>query len=93
MALLFLKSDTTGEKDFEEFFTSHEALDLDCFVNLGVIKNPIEAKHDLLSQFEAGINKLKTQGHWHKEDILELFFHLLPEFGHKETGRYLDDKM
>ena len=89
----FFKGDTTGEKDFEEFFTSHEALDLDRFVNLGVIKNPIEAKLDLLSQFEAGINKLKSQGHWRKEDILELFFHLLPEFGHKETGRYLDDKM
>jgi len=27
------------------------------------------------------------------EDILELFFNLLPEFDHKETGRYLDDKM
>ena len=89
----FFKSDTTGEKDFEEFFTSHEALELDRFVNLGVIKNPIEAKLDLLSQFEAGINTLKAQGHWRKEDILELFFHLLPEFGHKETGRYLDDKM
>ncbi|PIF03492.1 MAG: UDP-N-acetylglucosamine 4,6-dehydratase, partial [Arcobacter sp.] len=36
---LFTPSDTTGEKDFEEFFTENEELDLDKFNNLGIIKN------------------------------------------------------
>jgi UDP-N-acetylglucosamine 4,6-dehydratase len=36
---LFTKSDTTGEKDFEEFFTENETLDMDRFQNLGIIKN------------------------------------------------------
>ena len=35
----FFKSDTSGEKDFEEFFTESEILDMDRFINLGVIKN------------------------------------------------------
>ncbi|MCW9067877.1 MAG: UDP-N-acetylglucosamine 4,6-dehydratase, partial [Sulfurimonas sp.] len=35
---LFTSSDTTGEKDFEEFFTDKEVLDMQRFENLGVIK-------------------------------------------------------
>ena len=36
---LFTKSDTTGEKDYELFYTDNEVLDMDRFKNLGVIKN------------------------------------------------------
>ena len=39
------------------------------------------------------INTLRSQGSWTKDDILELYFGLLPEFKHKETGKYLDQKM
>jgi hypothetical protein len=35
----FFKSDTTGEKDFEEFYTGKEVLDMDCFKSIGIIKN------------------------------------------------------
>ena len=35
----FFKSDTTGEKDFEEFFTDNEDLDIERFETVGVIKN------------------------------------------------------
>ena len=30
---------------------------------------------------------------WDKESIVELFFKMIPDFGHKETGKYLDGKM
>jgi len=36
---LFTKSDTTGEKDFEEFYTDNEVLEMERFENLGIIKN------------------------------------------------------
>jgi hypothetical protein len=36
---------------------------------------------------------LRNKGIWTKEDILELYFNLLPEFAHKETGKYLDQRM
>src|SRR6056297_1968551 len=36
----FFNSDTTGEKDFEEFFTESETVHLDRFESIGVIENP-----------------------------------------------------
>jgi len=90
---LFVDSDTTGEKDFEEFFTDNETLDMDRFENLGVIKN--EASYDavLVAEFEQTITKLKQDKVWTKDGIVKLFFKMLPDFGHKETGKYLDSKM
>ncbi|WP_235845330.1 hypothetical protein [Morganella psychrotolerans] len=90
---LFTPSDTTGEKDFEEFFTDSEKLDMSRFENLGVIKNEPLYNSDLLNLFEEKINKMKTDRKWNKEQIVELFYMMIPNFGHKETGKYLDSKM
>ena len=90
---LFTKSDTTGEKDFEEFFTENETLDMDKFINLGIIKNELDFDEEKLNSFENRIKELKNGMSWTKEDILEEFLKLLPNFGHKETGKYLDEKM
>lgn len=90
---LFSDSDTTGEKDFEEFFTDKEILDVDRFYNLGVIKNEASFNSDLLSLFEKDISDMKFSKTWKKEQLVNLFFKMLPEFGHKETGKYLDSKM
>ncbi|PFG53727.1 polysaccharide biosynthesis protein [Marinobacter sp. LV10R520-4] len=90
---LFTGSDTTGEKDFEEFFTSAETLDMERFLNLGIIKNNAEFDEALLSEFESSIHSLKNNLAWTKEDLLALFFKMIPDFGHKETGKYLDGKM
>ncbi|ENM5827269.1 UDP-N-acetylglucosamine 4,6-dehydratase [Vibrio metoecus] len=90
---LFTSSDTTGEKDFEEFFTDKETLDMERFENLGVIKNEPLYQHELLSLFEATIAKFKQEKSWSKEHIVELFHKMIPDFGHKETGKYLDSKM
>jgi len=90
---LFTKSDTTGEKDFEEFFTSNETLDMDRFKNLGVIKNELNEDIAKIQLFENTINNLKQNGAWGKEEIVELFNKMIPDFGHKETGKYLDSKM
>jgi FlaA1/EpsC-like NDP-sugar epimerase len=90
---LFTGSDTTGEKDFEEFFTSAETLDMKRFLNLGIIKNNAEFDEILLSEFESSIHSLKTNLAWTKDDLLALFFKMIPDFGHKETGKYLDGKM
>lgn len=90
---LFTKSDTTGEKDFEEFFTENETLDMARFHNLGVIKNTPEYNAELLEHFEEQIAKMKGAKKWSKEQIVSLFFEMIPDFGHKETGKYLDSKM
>ena len=90
---LFTKSDTTGEKDFEEFFTDKEILDMERFDNIGIIKNQSNFDSNILDNFEKTINNLKNKSNWSKKDILNAFLDVIPEFQHKETGTYLDDKM
>lgn len=90
---LFTESDTTGEKDFEEFFTDAETLDMERFKNLGVIKNTPEFDDQLIQEFEETITNMKNDLAWDKESIVKLFFKMIPDFGHKETGKYLDGKM
>jgi len=90
---LFTSSDTTGEKDFEEFFTDQETLDMARFENLGIIKNEAEFDEQLLAEFEERIAGMKRDLAWTKQDLVDLFHRMIPDFGHKETGKYLDSKM
>ena len=90
---LFTGSDTTGEKDFEEFFTDNEVLDMNRFENLGVIKNEALYNPEKLENFTFKIKEMKANLSWSKEMIVELFHNMIPNFGHKETGKYLDSKM
>jgi UDP-N-acetylglucosamine 4,6-dehydratase len=89
----FFKSDTAGEKDYEEFFTDNEILDMVRFKKLGVIKNEAIFNIDLLDNFLNVIHELRAQDVWHKAPIVELFNQVIPDFAHKETGKYLDGRM
>jgi FlaA1/EpsC-like NDP-sugar epimerase len=89
----FFKSDTTGEKDFEEFFTDEENLDTTRFQTVGVIQNEAKFDNHKLNEFMDGVEALRESGIWAKEDIVKLYFGLLPDFAHKETGKYLDQRM
>ncbi len=90
---LFTKSDTTGEKDFEEFFTNNEILDMNRFQNLGIIKNEMTFDSTKIDSFSKAISILKEKRQWEKDDLVALFNFMIPEFNHKETGKYLDAKM
>ena len=89
----FFNSDTTGEKDFEEFFTDKEELDMDRFSSIGVIKNDSIFDEEKLSYFEGRIDEIKSSRTWKREDLVQLFHEMVPGFGHKETGKFLDQKM
>jgi FlaA1/EpsC-like NDP-sugar epimerase len=89
----FFKSDTTGEKDFEEFFTDKEDLNLSRFEGIGLIRNQPTYDAGKLDNFALSVASLNDKGNWDKQAIVDLFFDLLPEFAHKETGKYLDDRM
>jgi hypothetical protein len=90
----FFPSDTTGEKDFEEFYTDHEVLDMTRFINLGVIKrSQLLFDESQLHMFTAEILKLKQAGTWKREDLIALFNTMIPNFNHKETGKFLDSRM
>ena len=90
---LFTSSNTTGEKDFEEFFTDKEVLDMDRFSSVGVIKNILIFDDLLLNEFEDDIGSMKERKVWSKEQIVELFFKMIPDFNYSDTGKYLDGKM
>lgn len=90
---LFTNSDTTGEKDFEEFFTENEILDMNRFENFGIIKNEGDFSSEKLDLFSKSIKEMKQVKKWDKEQLVDLFFTMIPDFGHKETGKYLDSKM
>lgn len=90
---LFTASDTSGEKDFEEFYTDTEVLDMERFKNLGVIKNEANFEDSKLDDFTTKISQMKANLYWTKEMIVALFHNMIPNFGHKETGKYLDSKM
>ena len=90
---LFTKSDTTGEKDFEEFYTDKEILDMNRFENLGVIKNEPEYDDNQLNNFKDAVGQLKSGMNWDKKSIVNEFFKMIPKFGYHDNGKYLDGKM
>ncbi len=89
----FFNSDTSGEKDFEEFYTDIEILDMEKFINLGVIKNEAAFNSVLLDNFLDVVDSLRSQNIWEKSSIVDLFNQMIPDFDHKETGKYLDGRM
>lgn len=89
----FTPSDTTGEKDFEEFFTQTETLDMKRYQNLGIIKNYPIYNREKIDHFTKTVQTMKSAGNWTKKEIVELFFEMIPNFAYVEKGKYLDAKM
>ncbi|MBP8692172.1 MAG: UDP-N-acetylglucosamine 4,6-dehydratase [Sedimentibacter sp.] len=89
----FFESDTTGEKDIEEFYTEKEVLDLERFETIGVIKNEPVYDGEKLNYFERQIREMKEKGYWGREELIDLFKVMIPEFQHYETGKFLDGRM
>ena len=90
---LFTKSDTTGEKDYEEFFTEDETLDMQTFKNIGIIKNEPVYDETLLNSFTKTMQNFKSRLFWTKDEIVKEFFKLIPDFDYEDKGKYLDSKM
>jgi len=89
----FFETDTTGEKDFEEFFTESEELDLEKFSSIGIIKNEPHFDDEKLISFERQIGRFQRKTSWCRDNLVNLFREMIPNFGHKETGKFLDQRM
>ena len=89
----FSHSDTSGEKSFEEFYTKSEAVDMTTYASLGVIVDKqVSSKSaivDLITEFDRAFQSEKIE----KADIIKIIRSYLPNFGHIETGKSLDEKM
>ena len=89
----FFTSDTTGEKDFEEFFTDAEVLDMNRFNTVGVIMNEPSFDEAHLEYFLDRIAQIRSGSTWGKPEVVDLFNYMIPDFNHKEMGKYLDGRM
>ena len=89
----FFESDTTGEKPFEEFYTENEKLEMDIFKAIGIIKNNYSFDEQSLENFLLKVQKMRLSATWRKEEIVETFGTLLPDFHHIEKGKNLDQRM
>jgi FlaA1/EpsC-like NDP-sugar epimerase len=90
---LFSKSNTTGEKLYEEFFTKGEDVNLDKFVELGVVNLCVDTDEVVLDKFKKELKILIDRKKWSKQELVDLFFQIIPTFEYSDVGKYLDSKM
>ena len=91
--IYFFGSDTSGEKAFEEFFTEKEVLDIDPFINLGVVKNSKKRSIQEIDTIFDQLHNLFESKEISKAAIVDILKVYLPNFEHIETGKGLDSKM
>ncbi len=89
----FSASNTTGEKDFEEFVEEDDILDMESFSGIGIIKSNLEISKKNLDMFKDSVSEISKSRNYSKASILQIFQKMLPSFEHNEKGIYLDSKM
>ncbi len=89
----YSKSDTSGEKDYEEFFTAEESVDNNRFNALGVIVNKSVPEKESLMQLLLKLDNSFEKEETSKENIVKIIQEYLPNFNHIEKGKSLDSKM
>ena len=86
-------SDTSGEKEYEEFFTDEEDVAMERFSSLGVVINKTIPDTDKIDTLFEKLNKAFIQENVEKEEIVSIMKEYLPNFEHIEKGKSLDSKM
>ena len=85
-------SDTSGEKEYEEFYTDEETVDMGRFSSLGVITGKSIPDNNRIDCLFEKLNKAFS-GDTNKEEIVSIMKEYLPNFEHIEKGKSLDAKM
>ena len=91
--VVYFKSDTTGEKAFEEFYVPGEKIDMTRFAGVGVIE---ESEHRPIADVDAFFNEMEAifaDPDFTKEQVVESIKRFIPNFEHEEKGKNLDQKM
>ena len=89
--IFFFKTDTSGEKTYEEFYSEEEEYEINTFDSLGFI-NSQEIKISF-EDIEADFNTVFSNSSSKKSHIISAIKKYVPDFMHKETGKHLDEKM
>ena len=90
--VVYFKSDTTGEKAYEEFYIPGEKINMERFKALGVVEETTRRPMEGVNAF---FEKLETlfADDFTKEDVVKAIKEFIPNFEHEEKGKNLDQKM
>ena len=90
---VYFKSDTTGEKAYEEFYVPGEKIDMQRFQALGVVEQT--ARHNIkeVCTFFDNLEAIFQKDDFTKAQVVEAIKEFIPNFEHEEKGRNLDQKM
>ena len=89
----YSKSNTSGEKAYEEFYTDTENVDFDRLKALGIVTNKRIPDKERINVLFRELNDAFSQGETTKEDVVMIMKKYLPNFEHIEMGKSLDCKM
>lgn len=91
--VVYFKSDTTGEKAYEEFFVPGEKIDMNRFSALGVVEQTSRHEMAEVKGFFEKLEGIFAKDDFTKAQVVEAIKQFLPNFQHEETGKNLDQKM
>ena len=91
--VVYFKSDTTGEKAYEEFFVTGEKVDMQRFISLGVVEQTARHNMDEVNCFFEKLESIFKKEDFTKAQVVEAIKEFIPNFEHKEKGKNLDQKM
>lgn len=91
--VVYFKSDTTGEKAFEEFYIPGEKLDMQRFKSLGVVEQTTRHNMDEVHHFFTKLEEIFNNEDFTKSQVVEVIKEFIPNFEHEEKGKNLDQKM
>ena len=91
--VVYFKSDTTGEKAYEEFYVPGEKIDMNRFSALGVVGQT--TRHDMVevNTFFENLEAIFAKDDFTKAEVVEAIKKFIPNFEHEEKGKNLDSKM
>ena len=90
---VYFKSDTTGEKAYEEFYIPGEKIDMQRFQALGVVEQTTRHDMEEVNTFFDTLEAIFAKEDFTKAQVVEAIKEFLPNFQHEETGKNLDQKM
>ena len=91
--VVYFKSDTTGEKAYEEFYVPGEKLDMDRFQSLGVVQQTTRHEMNEVNAFFEKLESIFSNEDFTKAQVVEAIKEFIPNFEHEEKGKNLDQKM
>ena len=91
--VVYFKSDTTGEKPYEEFYVPGEKINMERFRALGVVEQTKRCSLEEVDTFFSELEGIFAQEDFTKQQVVEAIKRFIPNFEHEEKGKNLDQKM